>query len=49
MKVIVIFEFNEVDLNSEIADNILAEVSKACEPMKTEFGANACWVDDATE
>ena len=49
MKVIVAFEFEGVDPNGEKADEIVAEITEACEHMRIAFDANACYVDDATK
>jgi hypothetical protein len=47
MQVIVIFEFNGLDPNSERADQIIDEISKSCETMRKDFDADACFIDDA--
>ena len=47
MKVSVIFEFEEVDPDSEKADQIVEEIGKSCETMKIGFGADDCYIDDA--
>jgi hypothetical protein len=49
MRVIVVFEFEGVDPNSEQADQIVDEIGKSCEVMRKDFGANACYVDDCEE
>jgi hypothetical protein len=46
MRVIVIFEFDGVDPNSEEADQIVEQISESCETMQVGFDASACWVDD---
>ena len=46
MKVIVIFEFEGVDPNSEQADQIVEGISEACETMGVGFDASSCYVDD---
>jgi hypothetical protein len=47
MKVIVIFEFEDVEPDSPEADQIVAEIGESCETMQTGFGASACWIDNA--
>jgi len=47
MKVIVIFEFDGVDVNSPEADQIIENLGEACETMQIGFDASACWIDDA--
>ena len=47
MKVAVIFEFKNVDVDSEVADEIVREISESCETMQRTFDADACWIDDA--
>ena len=51
MKVLVAFEFDGVDPNSEQADQIIEEIGEACETLSIGFNANSCYVDDcvATE
>lgn len=46
MKVIVIFEFEDIDPDSENADQIVEEIGKSCETMKIGFGADSCYIDD---
>jgi hypothetical protein len=46
MRVIVVFEFEGLDPNSEVADQIVDEIGKSCETMGIAFDANACYVDD---
>ena len=47
MKVLVAFEFEGVEADSEMADTILNDVTKSCETMRIGLGADSCWVDDA--
>ena len=48
MKVTVIFEYKEIkDPNSTKADEVVEDLTNACEALRAEFGADACWVDDA--
>lgn len=47
MKVVVIYEFSGIEPDSLEADQIIDEIGGACETMQSEFGASACWVDDA--
>ena len=47
MKVVIIFEFEGVDADSEKANKIIDGLSESCETMKTEFGADSCFIDDA--
>lgn len=46
MKVLVAFEFEGVDPNSEQADEIIEEIGEACETMGVGFNASSCYVDD---
>jgi hypothetical protein len=46
MKVLVAFEFEGVDPDSEQADQIIEIISKDCETMGIAFDANNCYVDD---
>jgi hypothetical protein len=45
MKVTVVFEFEEVDADSEQADQIISEIGESCETMGIGFGASACYVE----
>jgi hypothetical protein len=47
MKVLVAFEFEGVDPNSEEADEIVEFMTDECEHLQDKFGATACWVDNA--
>ena len=48
MQVIVIFEYKEiVDPGSTKADEAVQDLTNACEKLRVEFDADACWVDDA--
>lgn len=47
MIVYVAFKFEGVDPNSERADEIVREITEACEVMQIGFDANDCWVDNA--
>jgi hypothetical protein len=49
MKVIVVFEFEDISPNSPEADVIVGEISQSCETMQVAFDANACWIDDCVE
>lgn len=46
MIVYVAFKFEEVDPDSERADEIVREITESCETMQIGFDASACWVDD---
>lgn len=46
MKVLVAFEFEGVDPDSEQADQIVDEIGEACETMGISFNASSCYVDD---
>ena len=46
MKVIVVFEFEGVDADSEQADQIVEAIGESCEVMGAGFDASGCWVDD---
>jgi hypothetical protein len=47
MIIYVAFKFDGVDANSERADEIVAEITEACEVMQKGVNADECWVDDA--
>jgi len=49
MRVIVVFEFEGLDPNSEVADQIVDDIGRACESMRIVFDASACYVDDCEE
>jgi hypothetical protein len=46
MRVIVIFEFEDIEPNSREADRIIEEMTAECETMGIAFDANNCWIDD---
>lgn len=46
MRVMVIFEFEGVDPDSEQADQIVEAIGESCEVMGAGFDADACWVED---
>jgi len=48
MQVIVVFEYADVvHAGGPEADQIIDELTAACETMRAEYGASACWVDNA--
>lgn len=47
MKVIIAMQFDGVDPNSPEADEIVEFLTSECDELCAEYGANACWVDDA--
>ena len=47
MKVLVAFEFEGIDPNSETADQIINDIGRSCGSMGIAFDASACYVDDA--
>ena len=47
MKVLVAFEFEDLDPNSEEADAIVNEIGEACEHMQVGFNASGCFIEDA--
>ena len=47
MIIYVAFKFDGVDSDSERADEIVAEITGACEVMQKGANADECWVDDA--
>ena len=49
MKVIVVFEFEDVEVNSPRADEIVQDITDECYRMKVAFDANACYVEDCVE
>lgn len=46
MKVIVVFEFEDIEVNSPRADEILQDISSECYRMQVAFDADDCYVDD---
>ena len=46
MKVLVAFEFNDVDPASEVGKQIINDICESCEVMGVGFNADACLVDD---
>ena len=46
MRVIVVFEFEGVNPDSEKADQIIEEMTEECETMCIAFDAKNCWIDD---
>ena len=46
MRVIVVFEFEGVNPDSEKADQIIEEMTEECETMRIAFDATNCWIDD---
>ena len=46
MKVLVVFEFEDIDPNSEMADQIVNEITEECETMGIAFDASNCYIDD---
>jgi hypothetical protein len=46
MRVIVIFEFDDIEPNSSEADQIIEEMTEECETMRIAFDASNCWIDD---
>ena len=46
MRVIVIFEFEDIEPNSREADRIIEEMTAECETMGIAFDASNCWIDD---
>lgn len=49
MIITVCLEFEGVDSNSEVADEIVDHVTVACKDLQAQFGADSCWVDDAQD
>ena len=47
MRVFLCIDFDGVDPDSEQADDIVDEISEACERMQISFNASNCFVDDA--
>jgi hypothetical protein len=47
MRVLVAFEFKGVPADGEQADQIIDVVGEACETLRKEFNADACYVEDA--
>ena len=46
MRVLVAFEFKEVEPNSPEADRIIEGMTEECETMGIAFDASNCWIDD---
>jgi hypothetical protein len=46
MRVIVIFEFEDIEPDSGEADRIIEEMTEECETMRIAFDASNCWIDD---
>ena len=44
MKVIVVFEFEDVEVDSPEADKAVQEITSECYRMQVAFDANACYV-----
>lgn len=49
MKVLIVFEFEGVDPDSQEADQIVASISEACETMRIGFDAQGCWVQEVID
>jgi hypothetical protein len=49
MKVLVAFEFEDIDPNSKMADQIVNEITEECETMGIAFDASNCYIDDCVE
>jgi len=49
MRVLVVFEFPEIEAESDEAEHILADIGEACETMATGFDASACWIQDCID
>ena len=46
MKVVVIFEFEDIKPDSPEADQIIEAMTEECETMRMAFDASNCWIDD---
>jgi hypothetical protein len=46
MKVLVVFQFDEVSADSAEAESIVSQVSESCEFMQVGFDASGCWVQE---
>jgi len=44
LRVTVVFEFHDVEPDTDRASQIVASISEACETMQAGFDANDCWV-----
>ena len=49
MKVIVVFEFEDVEVDSPEADKAVQDITDECYRMQVAFDANACYVEDCVE
>ena len=46
MRVMVAFEFDDMDPESDKADLIIQAINSECGVMRVAFDAESCWVDD---
>lgn len=46
MRVLVIFEFEDVEVNSESANTIVQQITDSTENMRVAFDAQGCWVQE---
>ena len=44
LRVVVVFEFQDVEPGTERDESIVMSITEACETMQTGFDANDCWV-----
>ena len=49
MKVIVVFEFEDVEVDSPEADKAVQDITDECYRMQVAFDASACYVEDCVE
>jgi hypothetical protein len=46
MKILVVFNYSEVQIDSEEAAQILANIGESCEALASRFDASECWVQE---
>jgi hypothetical protein len=44
LRVVVVFEFHDVEPDTDRSAQIVASIAESCETMQTGFDANDCWV-----
>ena len=49
MRITLCLEFDGVDSDGQVADEIVDQVTTACKDLQARFGATSCWVDDAQD
>jgi hypothetical protein len=49
MRVILAIDFEDVDADSEQADQIIQEIGQSCETMRVGLNASSCFVHDVEQ